>query len=81
MVLSFYATIVYYIDCICLVLPVEMSRKHVSQMFFKGNIEKEARKRAPLSQIRFTSDSDFERLMTEMLPSEPYPHTNCGQKG
>ena len=66
---------------LCLVLPIEMSRKYVSQMFFKGNIEKEVRERAPLSQFHFASDSDFEHLMKEMLPSEPYPHANCGQKG
>ena len=70
-----------FIHILCLVLPIEMSRKHVSQMFFKGSIEKEARERAPLSQFRFSSDTDFERLMKEMLPSEPYPHSNCGQKG
>ena len=56
-------------------------KKACSQMFFKENIEKEARERAPLSQFRFASDSDFERLMKEMLPLEPYPHVNCGQKG
>ena len=63
------------------VLPTEMSRKHVSLWFFKGNVEIEARENAPLSQFRFTCESDLEICMERMLPKEPYPHVNSEHKG
>lgn len=58
-----------------------MSRKHVSRMFFKGNVEIEARENAPISQFRFSSESDYDKFMAMMKPKEPYNHTNCGHKG
>ena len=67
--------------CIIAVLPTEMSRKHVSLWFFKGNVEIEARENAPLSQFRFTCESDLEICMERMLPKEPYPHVNSEHKG
>ena len=50
-------------------------------MFFKGNIEIEARDNPPLSQFRVTSDSDFETFMIKLKPTEPYPHITCDHKG
>jgi hypothetical protein len=50
-------------------------------MFFKGNVEIEARENVPVSQFRFSSESDYDKFMAMMKPKEPYNHTNCGHKG
>ena len=49
--------------------------------FFKRIVEIEARENAPLSQFRFTCESDLEICIERVLSKEPYPHVNCGHKG
>ncbi len=54
----------YYI---CIALPTELSRKHISQMIFKGEMEMDARENRPdIATLLFSSDSDLERVMKEV---------------
>ena len=68
-------------NLLILVLPLEMSRKYVSKMFFKGNVEIEACESAHLSQFQFTFDADYNSFMKTVKQTELYSHANCGQKG
>ena len=65
------------------VLPIELGRKHVSQMFFKGNVELEFYENSNMSHFTFKVDADFETFMREVheQQNDPYPHTMCGRKG
>ncbi len=60
-------------------VPTEMSRKHVSQMFYRGEVENEARERPQVFEcLRFTSDSDVEVFMKAVesrRTTELYAHT------
>ena len=68
--------------------PLELTRKHVSEMFFKGGVEEELCD-CPLGlqKVRFKSDSDIDAYMKtveEGRIAELYPHQQserCLKKG
>jgi len=71
-----------------LACPLELTRKHVSEMFFRGEVEEELRDSpVELETVRFKSDSDIEIFMenveegrvTELYPHQP--NERCIKKG
>ena len=69
--------------------PIELTRKHVADAFFKAELEVEARKPTTnrLSTWQFKRDSDQEQFIEEVIEhvqSSLYAHhqtENCPQKG
>ena len=65
--------------------PVELTRKHVSQMYFKGEVEQELRETA--RHFTFKFDGDLENFMRDVersRVSDLYPHHQnrvCTEKG
>ena len=68
--------------------PLELTRKHISDMFFRGEIEEELREcPSQLEMVRFKSDSDMQMFMMSVEDGRMtnlYPHqrsNQCIQKG
>ena len=65
--------------------PLELSRKYVTLMFFKGEVEHELRETPQmLPTFRFKSDSDLEKYMNVERKHCLYPHEqqqSCTKKG
>lgn len=65
--------------------PLELTRKHVSQMFFKGEVEQELREAQ--QDFTFKSDAGMEDFMCyieQLRITEIYPHCQnevCIEKG
>ena len=69
-------------------LPLELTRKNISEMFFRGEVEEELREcPLQLEKVRFKADSDMEEFMINVEEgriTKLYPHQQserCMKKG
>lgn len=61
--------------------PIELTREHVSMMFFKGEVESEIREvPSQIASVRFNTDAEFDLYMQHVEKqrvSELYEHNSC----
>ncbi len=62
-------------DLIRIAYPLELTRKHFSEMYFRGEVEEELREcPSQLERQKFKADSDMEIFMIQGQVAEHHPH-------